>query len=98
MAAPRATTVSAAPSTSKRPVTVVSRLSGAAYRVSATTATHSGTLIAKIHRHEALSTSQPPSTGPIAAATPDEAGPGADRRRAVLGAERRLDERQRTRV
>ena len=26
--------------------------------------------MAKIHRHEALSTSQPPSTGPIAAATP----------------------------
>ena len=63
--------MSAAPSTSKRPVTVVSRLSGAAYRVSTTTATHSGTLIAKIQRHEAVSTSQPPSTGPIAAATPD---------------------------
>ena len=35
------------------------------------TATHSGTLIAKIHRHEVLSTIQPPTTGPIAAATPD---------------------------
>ncbi len=50
---------------------VVSRLSGAARQVSANTATHSGTLIAKIQRHEALSTSQPPSNGPMAAATPD---------------------------
>ena len=63
--------MSVAPSTSKRPVTVGSRLSGAAHLVSTTTATHSGTLIAKIHRHEAVSTSQPPSTGPIAAATPE---------------------------
>src|SRR6478736_2868346 len=63
--------VSAAPSTSKRPVAVGSLLSGAAYLVSATTATHRGTLIAKIHLHEAVSTSHPPTTGPIAAATPE---------------------------
>ena len=61
------------------------------------TATHSGTLIAKIHRHEVLSTIQPPTTGPIAAATPRQPGPGADRRCPVLVLERRLDQRERSR-
>src|SRR5829696_2726317 len=71
VAAARATTVSVAPSMSKRPVAPGSRLSGAAPRVSTTTATHSGTLMAKIQRQLLLSTIHPPTTGPIAAATPD---------------------------
>ena len=70
VAAPSATTVSTAPGTSKRPVAAASRLSGAR-RTNAIAATHNGTLMAKIHRQLAWSTSQPPSSGPTAAATPD---------------------------
>ena len=64
VAAPSASTVSTAPGTSKRPVAAASRLSGA-LRTSATAARQRGTLIAKIHRQLAWSTSHPPSSGPM---------------------------------
>ena len=66
----RATTVRKAPTMSKRPVRG-ERLSGVTQTTSASTTRQSGTLIPKIHRHEAWSTSHPPTKGPRAAAVPD---------------------------
>src|SRR5665213_2430579 len=43
------------------------RLSGTRHSVSQITAAAKGRLIKKTHRHETFCTSQPPSTGPIAA-------------------------------
>ena len=67
---PSATAPATAPATSKRPVTVSSRDSGARMPVF-TTSAHSGRLIAKIHRHPAWSTRTPPMSGPTAVAMPD---------------------------
>ncbi len=47
-----------------------SRLSGTCRWATITTTTASGRLIKNTQRHEATSTSQPPSSGPIAVATP----------------------------
>ena len=47
--------------------------SGTAARTSASVATTNGTLIPKIQRHDALSTSRPPPSGPITIAMPAHA-------------------------
>ena len=64
--------VSSAPSqsrcTSRRPGAF-----GTATATSASVASTNGTLMAKIQRHEAASTSQPPASGPITIAIPDHA-------------------------
>ncbi len=61
---------SAAPSTSNRPVVVSSRVSGTCRTAVAITRAAMGRLIRKTQRQPAVSTSQPPSRGPIAPATP----------------------------
>jgi hypothetical protein len=64
--------VSSAPSqsrrTSRRPDAF-----GTATATSASVISTNGTLMAKIQRHEAASTSQPPASGPITIAIPDQA-------------------------
>ena len=70
VAPPSPTAPRAAPSTSKPRAASGSRDSGTCRAATSSTATATGTLIRKIHRHEALSTIQPPSSGPIAAAMP----------------------------
>ena len=87
-----------APSTSNLPVAEGSRLSGTALLVSRTTATHSGTLMPKIHRQLAWSTTQPADDRPEGARDPGQPGPRADGGGAVLGTERGLDEGERTGV
>src|SRR5436305_14575240 len=48
-------------------------LAGTAIEISTSVAMIRGTLIAKIHRHDALSTIQPPASGPTIAAIPPHA-------------------------
>ena len=60
----------AAPGRSKRPCVRRSRVSGTHRCASHTVRTASGRLIRKIHRHDAWSTSSPPTSGPSAAAIP----------------------------
>ena len=53
-----------------------------------------GTLMRNAHRQPGPSTSQPPTNGPIAPATPPKPGPGTDRRGPVVLAEAGLQDRQ----
>src|SRR5262249_2710343 len=83
---PRPTVANAAPSQSTRPLDCSSRLSGTRLHAISNTTAASGMLIKKIHRHENLSTSQPPKTGPTPAAidvNPDHV-PMACPRRSLL--------------
>ncbi len=61
---------STAPSTSKRPVELSSRLSGTCRAATAITIAASGRFSRKIQRQPGPSTSQPPRNGPTAADTP----------------------------
>ena len=65
-----ATEASAAPRTSKRLCARGSRVSGTQRWASQTVSAASGRLMRKIQRHEAWSTSRPPTSGPSAAAIP----------------------------
>ena len=67
---PRADVASSAPTTSNWCDASSSRLSGTATWATQTVAMPSGTLSRKAQRHDAYSTSQPPTKGPMAAATP----------------------------
>lgn len=61
---------STAPTTSSPWAACSSQVSGTSRTARTTTTTASGTLIRKTHRHDAASTSQPPSNGPAAPAIP----------------------------
>lgn len=69
--APSATAPYTVPATSKPPVTETPRLSGTARRVSTTTRTHRGTLMAKSQCQLRWSSTHPPRKGPIAVAMPE---------------------------
>ena len=71
LSAPSDSATSAAPVTSIWRLACGSNDSGTCRAAMATTATDSGRLMRKIQRHDAASTSQPPTKGPMAAATPD---------------------------
>ena len=89
----RPAVIVAAPRTSVRPA-VGSRVSGTWRRVIQKATAARGTLIRKIHRHDAASTSQPPTNGPSADATPLQPGPGPDRPAPVRRADGRVEQRE----
>ncbi len=68
--APRASAPSAAPAASKRPRARGSEVSGTCRTATRTQTAATGRLIRKTQRQPGPSTSQPPTNGPTAAATP----------------------------
>ena len=69
----RPSVVSTAPSQSRRTWRRAPLRLGTAIATSPSVSSTNGTLMAKIQRHDAVSTSQPPASGPITIAMPDQA-------------------------
>ena len=88
---------SRAPTTSTRASGSRSRPTGTTRRIRTSVTTTIGTLIAKIQRHEAASTSWPPTTGTEHGPDPAPRGPRADRLAALVRREGRDDHGQRRR-
>ena len=89
--------VSSAPSQSTGARAPRARAGGTATATSTSVTSTNGTLIAKIQRHEAASTSQPPTSGPITVAIPDHAVHEPIAAPRSSGRERGDDHRQRAR-